>query len=190
MRKVRLRRRESDRAHKRISYTSIVATLALFLALGGGTAWAAHHYLITSTSQIKPSVRNSLRGHRGYRGYRGYTGKNGTNGTNGAKGATGATGATGAAGAAGAAGATSVTEQIATGTIGTSSSGTGTVNCPTGTKATGGGGSDGGVATAVIYQDGPLPATGTAATPTGWEVSWTTTANAITWSVYAICASP
>ena len=85
--------------------------LALFLALGGGTAWAAHHYLITSTSQIKPSVRNSLRGHRGYRGYRGYTGKNGTNGTNGAKGATGATGATGAAGAAGAAGATSVTEQ-------------------------------------------------------------------------------
>jgi hypothetical protein len=140
--------------------------LALVLALGGGTAWAAQHYLITSTNQIKPNVLKSL---RGYRGYRGYTGKNGTNG---------ATGATG------------ITEQIATGKIAASTSGSGTVNCPAGTKATGGGGFDGGVATAVIYQDGPLPNTGTAATPTGWEVSWKTNADAITWTVYAICASP
>ena len=62
--------------------------LALVLALGGGTAWAAQHYLITSTNQIKPNVLKSL---RGYRGYRGYTGKNGTNGATGATGANGAT---------------------------------------------------------------------------------------------------
>jgi hypothetical protein len=152
--------------------------LALVLAIGGGTALAARRYLITSTNQIKPSVRTSLRGYRGatgnlgYRGYRGYDG---------AKGATGATGASGAA---------NVTEQIATGQIAASTSGSGTVNCPAGTKATGGGGFDGGVATAVMYQDGPIPNTGTGATPTGWQVSWKTNADGITWSVYAICASP
>jgi hypothetical protein len=38
-----------------------VALVALFVALGG-TAVAARHYLITSTSQIKPSVLKLLRG--------------------------------------------------------------------------------------------------------------------------------
>jgi hypothetical protein len=37
----------------------VVACLALFVALGG-TAIAASHYVITSTSQIKPSVRSAL----------------------------------------------------------------------------------------------------------------------------------
>jgi hypothetical protein len=91
MYKIRLRRARGDGApRKRMSYANVAATLALVLALGGGTAWAAQHYLITSTNQIKPSVLKSLRGYRGYRGYRG------ANGTNGANGATGATGATGA----------------------------------------------------------------------------------------------
>jgi hypothetical protein len=162
-------RRDGGRAEKRISFAGVVAMLALVVALGGGTALAASHYLITSMHQIKPSVQNSLRGHRGYRGYRGDQG---------------GTGATGAANAAG------VTEQIATGQIAAGSSGSGTVSCPAGTKATGGGGFDGGVATAVMYQDGPVPNSGTAATPTGWQASWKTNSDAITWSVYAICASP
>ena len=175
MHRLKLTRRDSGTQRTRMSYAGVVATLALVLALSGGTAWAANRYLITSASQIKPSVRHSL---RGYRGYRGYTGKTGTAAT---KGNTGATGA---------AGATNVTEQIATGKIAANSSGSGTVSCPAGTKATGGGGFDGGVATAVIYQDGPLPNSGSAATPTGWQVSWNTNADAITWSVYAICATP
>jgi hypothetical protein len=65
-----------------------IAVVALFIALGG-TASAAH-FLITSTSQIKPSVLKKLRGKRGPAGV---------------KGATGATGAAGAPGPAGAPGA-------------------------------------------------------------------------------------
>jgi hypothetical protein len=172
MHRLKFGHRDGDRPEKRISFSGVVATLALVLALGGGSALAASHYLITSTSQIKPSVRHALRGERGYIGYRGYRGY------------------TGATGASGSGGATSVTEQIATGQIAASSSGSGTVTCPAGTKATGGGGFDGGVATAVMYQDGPLPNSGTAATPTGWSVSWKTNSDAITWSVYATCVSP
>jgi hypothetical protein len=48
----------------RITYTNVAATLALFFALGG-TAVAAKHYLITSTSQIKPNVLNQLHGKAG-----------------------------------------------------------------------------------------------------------------------------
>jgi hypothetical protein len=43
---------------------SIVASVALFFALSD-TAIAAHHYLITSTSQIRPSVLRKLRGNTG-----------------------------------------------------------------------------------------------------------------------------
>ena len=45
----------------RPSPAMIVALIALFLALGG-TGIAAHHYLITSTNQIKPSVLTQLEG--------------------------------------------------------------------------------------------------------------------------------
>lgn len=75
----------------RPSYANITSTLALIVAIGSGTAWAAthHHYVITSTGQIKPTVLKKLQGH------------DGTNGVNGAKGARGATGPTGATGLAG-----------------------------------------------------------------------------------------
>ena len=52
---------------RRPSPASIIASLALFVALGG-TAIAARHYLITSTSQIKPSVLKELRGNAGANG--------------------------------------------------------------------------------------------------------------------------
>jgi Collagen triple helix repeat (20 copies) len=70
----------SPRRH--LSYTNVVATLALVFAMSGG-ALAASRYLITSTKQISPKVLRKLKGNTG---------------------ATGANGATGAAGAPGAAG--------------------------------------------------------------------------------------
>jgi hypothetical protein len=41
---------------RRVRVMQILAIGALVVALAGGTAWAASRYLITSTSQIKPSV--------------------------------------------------------------------------------------------------------------------------------------
>jgi len=81
---------------RRLGYPHVASTLALVVALGGGTAWAAtHHWRITSTSQIKPSVLAKLHGKRGPAGTAGVAGTNGTNGTQGATGATGATGPAG-----------------------------------------------------------------------------------------------
>ena len=47
--------------------STLIASLALFFALGG-TAIAAKHYLITSTKQIKPSVLKQLHGAQGPQG--------------------------------------------------------------------------------------------------------------------------
>jgi hypothetical protein len=83
----------SKRPRRRIGYANVAATLALVLALGGGTAWAAHHYhyLITSTKQIKPSVLSSLKtpglsgaaGQAGPAGPAGATGQQGVQGPQG-----------------------------------------------------------------------------------------------------------
>jgi hypothetical protein len=75
----------------RPSPSSIIAGLALFFALSG-TAIAAHHYLITSTSQIKPSVLATLHGARGANGANGSNGASGANGAQGPQGPTGAQG--------------------------------------------------------------------------------------------------
>jgi hypothetical protein len=86
-----------SRIRKRLTYANVAATMALFFAISGG-AFAASHYLITSTKQIKPSVLSSLKGKAGP------AGKNGVNGANGAQGPAGATGPQGPAGSSGAAG--------------------------------------------------------------------------------------
>jgi hypothetical protein len=70
---------------------NLVAWLALFVALGG-TSFAASHYVITKTSQIKPSVLKQLHGDAGPRGPAGATGAAGLQGAGGPQGATGATG--------------------------------------------------------------------------------------------------
>jgi Collagen triple helix repeat (20 copies) len=87
-----------QRLRKRIhvSPATAIATLALVFAMTGG-AYAAKHYLITSTKQISPKVLKSLQGKAG---------KAGANGAQGPAGAAGAAGPQGPAGAAGAKGET------------------------------------------------------------------------------------
>src|ERR1019366_7005408 len=99
MREIRPRRDRGDGGMPRrhLSYANVASTLALVIALGGGTAWATQTYLITSTSQIKSSVLKQLHG---------ATGAAGTNGTNGAGGPTGPAGPTGLPGPVGGTGPT------------------------------------------------------------------------------------
>jgi hypothetical protein len=86
---------------KRMSYANVIATVALFFAFSGGAAYAASHYLITSTKQIKPSVLKSLAGRPGPAGPAGA-------GTPGAQGPAGPAGPQGSAGSAGVAGVNGV----------------------------------------------------------------------------------
>lgn len=87
-----------------------IALLALFFAMGG-TAIAAHHYLITSTKQIKPSVLKSLKGRAGPKGATGATGAIGATGATGAKGLTGGEGKQGPPGPTNLSGLTEVRVQ-------------------------------------------------------------------------------
>lgn len=61
----------------RVAHATVIGYLALFVALAGGTAYAAKHYLITSTKQIKPGVRKALHGATGPTGPAGATGPGG-----------------------------------------------------------------------------------------------------------------
>jgi Collagen triple helix repeat (20 copies) len=79
---------------RHLSYANVAATLALVFAMTGG-ALAAKHYIITSTKQIKPSVRKQLKGNRGPAGATGKTGPAGATGKAGPTGPAGPTGATG-----------------------------------------------------------------------------------------------
>ena len=56
---------------------TVIAVVALFLVLAGGSAFATSRYLITSKKQIKPSVRRALRGATGPSGATGMTGATG-----------------------------------------------------------------------------------------------------------------
>jgi hypothetical protein len=74
---------------RRPSPTTIIACLALFFSLAG-TGIAASRYIITSTSQIKPSVRRALHGAEGARGPVGAQGSPGQAGQRGPEGQRGA----------------------------------------------------------------------------------------------------
>ena len=93
-----------SRLRTHATYANVVATLALFLAMSGGAAYAASHYLITSTKQIKPSVLSSLKGKAGAAGPNGSTGAVGAQGAQGAAGPAGPAGPAGVAGGEGKAG--------------------------------------------------------------------------------------
>lgn len=76
------------------SPATVIASAALFFALGG-TAIAAHHYLITKPGQIKPSVLAKLKGKSGPSGATGPAGPQGPGGGTAATGKEGPPGATG-----------------------------------------------------------------------------------------------
>jgi hypothetical protein len=91
-----------QRLRKRIHVTpsTAIATLALVFAMTGG-AYAAKHYLITSTKQISPKVLKSLKGAKGANGAPGAPGAAGAVGPGGAQGPGGPQGLQGPGGAAG-----------------------------------------------------------------------------------------
>lgn len=94
--------------NRKPSVAGVLATIAIVLALGG-SAYAANKYIITSVSQIKPSVLKALTKDDtdiGPQGAQGTSGSNGVPGTNGASGSNGQNGAPGAVGPAGPVGAT------------------------------------------------------------------------------------
>ena len=70
---------------RHLSFANVVATLALVFAMSGG-AYAAKHYLITSTKQIKPSVLAALHGKQGPSGGPGAAGAPGAKGDRGPQG--------------------------------------------------------------------------------------------------------
>jgi Collagen triple helix repeat (20 copies) len=80
-----------SKIRRRMTFTNVAMTLVLVFAMSGG-AYAAKHYVITSTKQISPKVLKALQGK---------SGANGANGVNGANGKDGAPGAPGEKGAAG-----------------------------------------------------------------------------------------
>jgi hypothetical protein len=77
-----------SKMRKRVTYVNVAITFTLVFAMSGG-AYAAKHFLITSTSQISPKVLKTLQGKAG---------KNGAAGSQGPAGAAGPQGAPGAAG--------------------------------------------------------------------------------------------
>jgi hypothetical protein len=153
----------------------VIASLSLFFALGG-TAIAANHYLITSTSQIKPNVLRQLHGKRGPIG---------------AVGPQGAQGAIGSQGIPGAAGPTNLTYVSAVGSAGPERQVGGSVACPAGQVVSGGG----------VYANSASPLDSVAAsyprkgsgssTPNEWS-GWINnlTNKEQLFTVYAICVTP
>jgi Collagen triple helix repeat (20 copies) len=161
------------------TYANVTATLALILSMSAG-ALAAKRYIITSPSQIKPSVLKQLHGQRGQRGEQGIAGALGVQGLRGLGGPAGPQGIPGIPGSLGVTGEVGPTgptgggatgptgpegshtgptgptgEKGATGATGGGTGGSGTTGPtgPTGPTGTGGGG--GGGREACVTQKGP-----------------------------------
>lgn len=179
---------------RHITYANVVATLALFLAIGGGAyavtggaAATGRRYvacvakrggamrLVAKATACRRSTERAIAWNA--------TGPRGLPGAPGAQGVPGAPGADGQTGAAGAAGATKV---VVRGGV------NGQANCLAGERAVGGGGSvDAGTndpnGAALIFSE-PVITNGV---PTGWKVKGQTNGGLqFPDAAYAICASP
>ncbi len=82
------------RAMTKVNLVNVCLVVALVFAMTGG-AYAARHYIITSTKQIKPSVLKQLQGKQGPAGVSGSNGKDGAPGANGSNGKDGGPGVAG-----------------------------------------------------------------------------------------------
>lgn len=159
----------------------VIATVALFVALGG-TAVAARS-LITSRDikngtirlvDIAPATKKALRGQIGPQGPAGPTG---------AQGAQGRVGPTGPAGAPGAFAPSKISYVVAPTLIGPRG-GTATASCPAGAKVVGGG-----------YTSTPSPGATIASSRatsdgSGWAVTATNSGGPFSFSAVAVCAAP
>jgi hypothetical protein len=188
------------RLSTRVTYANVVATLALFVALGG-TSYAVKQLGsndIRDNSIRSRDVRDNslgsgdihngslaLRDFKPSQRPRGTRGKTGARGPRGRTGKTGKRGKTGKTGPAGISGVTVVSKDTAR----DSNNKSGTAQCPSGKRALGGGailktGPPGSVA---ISDSGP-----SGSTPSGWTAGGIEVNNATLepWqlTVYAVCA--
>jgi hypothetical protein len=182
-----------SRLASRLTYANVMATLALFIALGGG-AYAAVKLPRNSVGSVQ--IKNGAVTPQKVAGstravFRGQTGPQGP------KGATGPQGPQGNAGPPGRDGSTKVVERQTAKSTSTGSNDSAVVQCQSGEVATGGGWDfdSGNVANFLTFGDGPVKADGTDAgpgqTPTGWHVSvYNNSGSTDGWHVYVICASP
>jgi len=192
------------RSRLQLSPTTVIASLALFFALGGGAAVAAQQFIngsrITPHSinlkQLSPQAIAALEGKAG-------TSKTGASGTPGSQGATGSTGPAGPKGAAGPAGppasASTLGEQVVVTwtSLGSNSGGTSEVDCPVGKTAIGGGGGLGlgtsggwnGVNNYILEGSSPRVLNGSNQA-IGWSIEAVNELpNSISFPVYAICVN-
>jgi hypothetical protein len=167
---------------RRLTYANVVATLALFVALGGG-AYAATQLKKNSvgTKQLKngavtaaklaAAAQAALQGAPGARGEAGPKGEPGAKGETGAPGAPGLAGVEGPPGHEGPPGLGKVflQERTYASNVPAESDALMRVNCPTGSQAIGGGGEVDGGFTPFISK--PVP-TGQGTAPLGWEISF------------------
>lgn len=155
---------------KRISPATAISLVALFFSITGAGI-AASHYVITSTSQIRPSVLKTLRGERGPRGL---IGRQGLQGSQGPAGATGPSGV--------------LSQTTTINTDGTVPAGAATVlsaDCGGGSLATGGGFTA--AQGLVVATSEPTPASSTAS---GWVLDVSNpTRLPLPATVWALCAS-
>jgi hypothetical protein len=183
-----------SRLLRRLSYANVVATLALFVALGGG-AYAATQLKKNSvgTKQLKngavTEAKIAVAARAALRGAQGPRGEAGLKGDAGQRGQPGAEGPPGHEGASALAGAFEKERSLGSQTVGGDGAGFVTVECPSGDRAVGGGGEIAGAVS--LFMSKPAPP-GEGAVAKGWEIGIkNSSSSSAGWSgtVWAICVA-